>query len=421
MIFLIIFITLLTKDSLCTKNELISIKDRKQKFNYNKYTTEFLKDLILMDSSFYLKIGDLKNKREFALAAVMAKAENYSLIPEVWRDDEEIAWFGSLSPDFLENASEIIKNNRKMFINHAQYHKNIRTIPDALRSDREVLEMAVKSNGSLIRFASDELRSDKKLCLQSIEGSSLAYRYLGNDLKKDPDIIKAELSNHPNNIFYVDEKLIDRELLLETVSHNDFDINNLSMQQRSDKEVILSLNYFYLSSLPEITRNNKEVILKAIQRSHGEFSEHYLINEENKKDRDICLMILNKNGMLPYPLDISLYRDKEILIKTLSHQIDLYFKLDDDLKNTPGIYLATIRGCDKSNILKVFRATNELKKNKNIILETAKVNKKVYRYMTRDMLSDNDIMERAEKYVQDKMSRHHKIFKHTKIRKLTIG
>ena len=74
---------------------------------------------------------------------------------------------------------------------------NKEEVLEELQADREVVLVAVKQDGSALRYASDKLRADKEVVLVAVksdEGSGSVFQsvleYADNSLKNDPEFMK---------------------------------------------------------------------------------------------------------------------------------------------------------------------------------------------------------------------------------------
>ena len=70
------------------------------------------------------------------------------------------------------------------------------------KDDRKVVSIALKGNGTCLRYASDRLRDDKRIVKLALRERGQSLKYASDRLKEDTTIVWEALNRHPSNIIY---------------------------------------------------------------------------------------------------------------------------------------------------------------------------------------------------------------------------
>jgi len=63
--------------------------------------------------------------------------------------------------------------------------------PEKIRGDHEVVSIAVKQNGEMLKHATPELQADRKLVLAALQKDGHTLKYAADSLRGDPEIVIA--------------------------------------------------------------------------------------------------------------------------------------------------------------------------------------------------------------------------------------
>lgn len=69
--------------------------------------------------------------------------------------------------------------------------------PEALRSNKELVLLAVRHRGCALREAAEPLRADREVVSAAIEENGLAIRYASDALRADPELARAAIIGNP--------------------------------------------------------------------------------------------------------------------------------------------------------------------------------------------------------------------------------
>ncbi len=198
-----------------------------------------------------------------------------------------------------------------------------------------------------------------------------------------------------------------------------------STKKKSVKKILPSKAIISLEKvriLPENLRNNKKVVLKALDANIAYFNS---ISPSLKDDIDIGKKIMEKNpGYFKY-LSEKLRDNKELAIKAVKFSPPLYnvlserLKIDDsilkitDFVKVTSLYFKFKQKIDKPKYLKILKSlsryktfdpnlligvTDDVLNDKNIVIKTIKLSKKSYESIPNHLKNDDDVIETLIKH-----------------------
>ena len=94
------------------------------------------------------------------------------------------------SGNFLEYASEILRDNKKIVLT------------------------AVKTSGNSLQYASERLRGNKKIVLTAVNSCGYSLKYASERLQDDKEIVLMAIKTSCNTIMYASKRLQDDKLFL---------------------------------------------------------------------------------------------------------------------------------------------------------------------------------------------------------------
>ena len=150
------------------------------------------------------------------------------------------------------------------------------------KDNKTIVEIAVKSTPFAYRYVSDRLKDDEELLIQALNGRSggYMYKFTSERLKMKKNIVLLAIKKE-KKIFYCipDELFNNRECMLSIYS-------------------ISCLMYEYIEWIPEVHKNDKEIIMTILNANTspawGKILPH--ISDELKDDYDFMLNIIKKNN-----------------------------------------------------------------------------------------------------------------------------
>ena len=274
---------------------------------------------------------------------------------------------------FLELANEKILNSKnfaKTIISNCKGF-SLKYFSEEIRSNKELVLIAVSKNGNELKHASDELKKDREVVLAAIKTSQVelfaneAIKYADKSFLNDFEIARIAVAFSGNMLqYFVDEVRKDKEIVSIAVNNTPNAVEFADKSLLSDKDFILSLP-------------NK------IYRSDGsKFRAFSISGDKLKKDHDIVTKAIAMDCNLYQDLPKNLKEDLLIFTEALK---DTSFASRKSLplmvENAPSIVTHDIDTCKKviSKDLSFFEYLPKImQSNKEIISFWSKLESKNY-------------------------------------------
>ncbi len=274
---------------------------------------------------------------------------------------------------FLELANEKILNSKnfaKTIISNCKGF-SLKYFSEEIRSNKELVLIAVAKNGNELKHASDELKKDREVVLAAIKTSQVelfaneAIKYADKSFLNDFEIARIAVAFSGNMLqYFVDEVRKDKEIVSIAVNNTPNAVEFADKSLLSDKDFILSLP-------------NK------IYRSDGsKFRAFSILGDKLKKDHDIVTKAIAMDCNLYQDLPKNLKEDLLIFTEALK---DTSFASRKSLplmvENAPSIITHDIDTCKKviSKDLSFFEYLPKImQSNKEIISFWSKLESKNY-------------------------------------------
>ena len=274
---------------------------------------------------------------------------------------------------FLELANEKILNSKnfaKTIISNCKGF-SLKYFSEEIRSNKELVLIAVSKNGNELKHASDELKKDREVVLAAIKTSQVelfaneAIKYADKSFLNDFEIARIAVAFSGNMLqYFVDEVRKDKEIVSIAVNNTPNAVEFADKSLLSDKDFILSLP-------------NK------IYRSDGsKFRAFSILGDKLKKDHDIVTKAIAMDCNLYQDLPKNLKEDLLIFTEALK---DTSFASRKSLplmvENAPSIVTHDIDTCKKviSKDLSFFEYLPKImQSNKEIISFWSKLESKNY-------------------------------------------
>lgn len=274
---------------------------------------------------------------------------------------------------FLELANEKILNSKnfaKTIISNCKGF-SLKYFSEEIRSNKELVLIAVSKYGNELKHASDELKKDREVVLTAIKTSQVelfaneAIKYADKSFLNDFEIARIAVAFSGNMLqYFVDEVRKDKEIVSIAVNNTPNAVEFADKSLLSDKDFILSLP-------------NK------IYKSDGsKFSAFDYLEDNLKKDHDIVTKAIAMDCNLYQDLPKNLKEDLLIFTEALK---DTSFASRKSLplmvENAPSIITQDIDTCKKviSKDLSFFEYLPKImQSNKEIISFWSKLESKNY-------------------------------------------
>lgn len=274
---------------------------------------------------------------------------------------------------FLELASEKILNNKnfaKIIISNCKVF-SLKYFSEEIRSNKEIVLIAVSKNGNELKHTQDELKKDREVVLAAIKTPKVdlfaneAIKYADKSFLSDFEIARVAAAFSGNSLqYFADEIRQDKDIVSIAVNNSPGALDFADKSLLSDKDFILSL--------PS----------KVYRADGSKFRAFSILGDKLKKDHDIVTKAI--------ALDCNLYQDlpknlKEDLLIFTEALKDTSFASRKSLplmvENAPSIITQDIDTCKQiiSKDLSFFEyLPKSIQSNKQIISFWSKLESKNY-------------------------------------------
>ena len=274
---------------------------------------------------------------------------------------------------FLELASEKILNNKnfaKTIISNCKVF-SLKYFSEEIRSNKEIVLIAVSKNGNELKHTQDELKKDREVVLAAIKTPQVdlfaneAIKYADKSFLSDFEIARVVATFSGNSLqYFADEIRQDKDIVSIAVNNSPGALEFADKSLLSDKDFILSL--------PS----------KVYRADGSKFRAFIILGDKLKKDHDIVTKAIAMDCNLYQDLPKNLKEDLLIFTEALK---DTSFASRKSLplmvENAPSIITQDIDTCKKiiSKDLSFFEyLPKNMQSNKEIISFWSKLETKNY-------------------------------------------
>lgn len=248
------------------------------------------------------------------------------------------------------------------------------------QDDREVVMQAITINPSVFQYASERLRNDKEIALKVVAKNYEMLRFLGDELKENANVFLVAITNNYHSYRYLPESLKDnKEIMSVVISQIGEYLKDASPRLKDDEQLVLTAiknspsAFAYASSR---LKNDLRFILK--------FFKIFPIRKENE--------LRTFFASLPNEV-VSLIIDNKIVMLELIKKIgtSAYLHVSDELKKDKEIVLETIK---KSKTIPS-RLPKELLDDKELMLQAVNISGYNLEFVSDRLKDDEDIVKTA--------------------------
>lgn len=248
--------------------------------------------------------------------------------------------------------------------------------------DKDVAMMAVMVDGLALKYFKKYFGNDEDIILTAISRNKQAYFMIDSDLQLEEKYILSAIKFWPSiiNDMHIDIRN-NKKYFLYAVSLYPSAVEKASSIMKSDRDVIsMAVSKGYsLSKVDKVFRNDKNIVMKSVSRDGHEIKYASI---ELQSDMDVCIASLNSrsgviiNDVMYEKVFKYMFKDKQILLKTLEKDPLVYNKLDFNQRDDEEVaYLAVKFFREKYNNLGYkLDLTEKILNNKRIMLEAVLIN-----------------------------------------------
>lgn len=308
---------------------------------------------------------------------------------DVWFDGRNAPYSGTFEGKYLDERRPATSFTITVYNSETKQ----KTIYEC--SQKEVVDMTDYEIGKYCKISEED--TDFKTIINVIRSDQSKYETINDSLKHDVEFHK-QLINELYNfdcIEYFSNDILENEEL---------------------RELILSKDPTCLKYFSDELKNNKDYILKALVRDPKYYNE---IPVEFKKDKDVILTICNDINVLKN-VDKEIFNDRDFTISLIKKNPMVLSLLDDSYTNNKELIFSLIKyfpnnryNCsegfkfvskslhDDEELMKIMIrksidylgcASDRIKNNKDFILEALKMNLGAYRFASKELQLDLDVI-----------------------------
>mgnify|MGYP000150237060 FL=1 len=207
---------------------------------------------------------------------------------------------------------------------------------------------------------------DREVHIVEIKGGEFNLVYKNRNIEQEDYYEEGVLATS-------EDKSLDRDHALESVSSDGFALENIDDIFKKDKEIVLAAINDYGGAFEfahESLKKDREVVLAALLE-HVFAIEDDDTDDSFKKDKGFVIEALSINGCVLEFIDDSFKKDKEIVMQAIKQNGEAFEYADESVKNDKEFVLAAV-SVDGNSVL--YHTSESLKNDKEVVLAAIKQN-----------------------------------------------
>lgn len=381
--------------------------------NELKMDLEYIYEALKIDGRIFFYLSDnLKMNRELCLASVGYSPENYEFIKckdkhdrgfimeaitlngftmcymdESIKDDFEIAKIAVNQNEFAFGfLSDRLRNNEELLLDScrkAESGSELENASNELKSNKNVVLEILKFSDNIgipaaIKYSNDNIRSDRDIILIAVKKQGLSLEYASSELKSDKEIVFEAVNEEPSAIAFASSEILDdTEFLNKIIEITETDFK--------------SPYWHVLENASDRLKNDRVFVLSIIKKNGLAFK---LVNDIFKADEEMIIESILNVKSIPRIIDDIIVGENDFLIhlKNLYKIGATYASLKTDLLTNKKRVLAIIKV--RNNYYDVWDSIpKNYMKDLEICLAAIKSDKRAYNYISDDLKNNPLIME----------------------------
>jgi hypothetical protein len=314
----------------------------------------------------------LRKDKDFVIDLVLEAIEKKA------NDLHDVTWAYKYGP-MIENVKDCLKDNKEIMKKLIHYEEDFsKYLSEKLRDDKEfILEIIKDRNSTILKYASPRLQDDREVIMEAIEHVSSQIQYASKRLKNDKELISKAFENSWNDFSYISKDQENTEILIAAIKRFGTVAPEIVSSEFGEFIDPTFTQYeTFMSNLTENARDNKEIMLAAIDENGSAFKYG---SERMRSDKELLNLALERYSY-DFPLEYaseSLKNDKEIILKAINKNSENIAFASLEIRNDPEVVMKAI----KSNGSNFKYISDELKNNKDFILSALLENTNIYSYI----------------------------------------
>ena len=334
------------------------------------------------------QLGEFANDREVILVAVRKNASIYSELPDTLRSDPEILRVA------IESVSTFSINPMRYALSGAMTKENILLgISKRLLSDRTM---------------TPEMLADKDIVIHFMQNINIdIYEDLSDGFRRDPEILRVAIENSVNvwhnPLKYALPEAMTKENIFLAIDRDVLSSTKLTSEMLADKDIVMyfiqNKNASIYEKISQELKRDPEVLKVSLEKTFNSWDSplKYALPEAITKENILLAIdrdILTASGLTPEML-----ADRDIVKHFIRNKNNLiYSKLSEELRKDPEILRITLEKTSNSWDSPLKYALPEAITKDNIFLA---IDRDVLTAsgLTPEMLADRDIVKH---FIQNK-------------------
>ena len=192
---------------------------------------EFVSERLRTSDSFMRDVVERANCRALAYASA-----------ELRSDWEVVRIAVAKAADLLQYACESVRDDKELVLAAvAKRGCSLKYASEAIRADREVVLVAVAQLGLALEYASEELRSDKQVVLTALANDLFSLHFASENVRADREVVLDAVSKYGGVLLFASEELkADKEVVTAAVAADALALRYACESVRDDKELVLT-------------------------------------------------------------------------------------------------------------------------------------------------------------------------------------
>ena len=296
------------------------------------------------------------------------------LPPELRSDKEVLEAALRQKGELLQDLPEELRDDRALVKAAVGGHgPALQHASTELRGDRGVVEAAVRQNGLALQHASEELRGDRAVVAAAVRQNGLALQHASAELRGDRGVVGAAVRNNGSALQHASTELRgDRAVAEAAVRRRGAAFEHASAELRSDS------TFLQLAQRDRLTghsarqhalgaaRVDKALAMQELRQSHGDVFKGFA--PELRGDEGVAKVAVMRDGH-NYLHVLPPAKSKELLLHAVATEPGLFHHLDEAQRGDRDVALAALAANPRS----FPEASDALRNDKAFALEAVRL------------------------------------------------
>jgi hypothetical protein len=227
----------------------------------------------------------------------------------------------------------IVHDRQQALLLCSSYGSSLRDVSEELKSDRELVKVAVNANGLALGFASEHLRADKEIVLDAVKQNGSALYHAARQLRNDQEVVMIAVQQQGHALEDASLRLQnDLDIVLTAVKQSGTSLCYASIALKSNRAVVIAAVSKLGSALryaSEQLKSDPEVVLAAVKQG-GRFALEWA-SVELQTDAYLRRLATRVDTERAYPTVAAFMRyARDLREAKIKAQVDMWLTTHDD-------------------------------------------------------------------------------------------